>query len=193
MSIKKGLIVGLGAGLGAGLGSIVTALMMTKQCHEMMEYNKKESEEINIKINELNAKVELAETAFNTYKDKVEFCDKEAKEMHTAISGAFRTLAQEGKSYQKDIQKVSSASIELIKKELKSMLSEANNEIDNKKKETVDEMTDTLEQLKFMFGTLNDGIQNEKHNVIEDDITEKMIEQLESDNGRTSKKRKIKK
>ena len=53
MNIKKGIMVAATAAIGAGLGSITTALIMTRQCHNMMEYNKEENEEIRKEIENL--------------------------------------------------------------------------------------------------------------------------------------------
>ncbi len=181
MNIKKGIMVAATAAIGAGLGSITTALIMTRQCHDMMEYNKEESEEIKRQIENLKADVKKADKAFNTYKEKVEFCDKEAKEMHTAIIEGFRNLAQEGKTYQQDLRNVSKASIDLMKKELKDMLNKAEMDIDNKKQDVLVSITE-----KIMEG--NNGNDND-----DDDITKKMIDQIETDTGKTTKKKGAKK
>ena len=180
MNIKKGIMVAATAAIGAGLGSITTALIMTRQCHDMMECNKEESEEIKRQIENLKADVKKADKAFNTYKEKVEFCDKEAKEMHTAIIEGFRNLAQEGKTYQQDLRNVSKASIDLMKKELKDMLNKAEMDIDNKKQDVLVSITK-----KIMEG--NNGNDND------DDITKKMIDQIETDTGKTTKKKGAKK
>lgn len=180
MNIKKGIMVATTAAIGAGLGSITTALIMTKQCHNMMEYNKGESEEIKKQIENLKADVKRADKAFNTYKEKVEFCDKEAKEMHAATIEGFRNLAQEGKIYQQDLRNVSKASIDLMKKELKDMLIKAEMDIDNKKQDAIVSITK-----KIMEG--NNG------NNSDDDITKKMVDQIETDTGKITKKKRTKK
>lgn len=181
MNIKKGIMVAATAAIGAGLGSITTALVMTKQCHNMMEYNKEENEEIRKELENLKADVKKADKAFNTYKEKVEFCDKEAKEMHTAIIEGFRNLAQEGKTYQQDLRNVSKASIDFIKKELKDMLNKAETDIDNKKQDVLVSITE-----KIMEG-------NNSNDNNDDDITKKMIDQIETDTGKTTKKKRAKK
>lgn len=183
MNIKKGIMVAATAAIGAGLGSITTALIMTRQCHNMMEYNKEENEEIRKELENLKADVKKADKAFNTYKEKVEFCDKEAKEMHTAIIEGFRNLAQEGKTYQQDLRNVSKASIDLMKKELKDMLNRAEADINNKKQDILVSITEKI--------TEDSNNKNNDNN--DDDITKKMIDQIETDTGKTTKKKGAKK
>lgn len=188
MNIKKGLILTTIAGIGAGAGSIVTALMMTKQCHEMMEENKKVNEEVNGKLEKINLDVIKAQSAFETYKEKIIFFDEEAKKMHEGAIEAFRRLAEEGRNCDKEIKNVSNGSIELMKRELKRMLNEAEKEIDSKKKSTVDEMSNALNQMEAMIDILNNGIE-EPDNNNGSDTTIKMIEQIETDNGKINKKK----
>lgn len=187
MNAKKGLILGAVAGLGASIGSITTALIMTKECHNMMEINKAESKKIKDDMDKINADIHRAENAFNTYKEKIELYDKETKELYNATLQGFKGLAEQGKIHQSNLKKVSDASIELIKKELKIILNEAKVEIDDKKKETVNEMSDTLEQLKFMIGNFNEIMKNDKEDIT---IIEKMIKQVDTDTGKKGSSKK---
>lgn len=191
MSLKDKLILGTVAGVGAGIGSIATALMITKKCHEMMENNNKQSEEIKQQIEELKKDVEAADKAFNTYKNNIVTCNKEAKNMHEAVIDAFKKLAETGKACGQEIHQLRNSSIELIKKELIESVNRARKDIDNSKDGAINEIFNSIKDLEDKSKNAQKVVKKKQIN--EDDVTEKMIHQIENDNGRQTKKKRTKK
>lgn len=159
--LRESLTKTIIAGMGAMGGSIITALIMTKQCHEMIEDNKEESKEINEKVERINSDVKRAESAFETYKEKVEFADEQNKKMHEGAIEAFRRLADEGKSYDLELKRVSAASVELMKRELKKAFSEVEKEIENSKNNTLKEIENSKNNA---INEINDLLNKTKEN-----------------------------
>ena len=193
MNLKKNLILGAITAGAASLGATATAIIMTRECHKMMESNKIENEEIKKELEEnkkemeqIKLNVERATKAFDTYKEKIQFADNEAKKMHTAMLEGFKSLANQGRTYQEDLKNVSKTSIDLMKKELKQVLMQAQAEVKEVAKEITEELT----------GELAKEIASNKQEIISkdtDDITEKMINQIDQDTGKITIKKKGKK
>lgn len=172
MNINKNLAIAGIAGIGAGIGATITALIMTKDCQRMIEKNIEENKELNQKLEEMKTDMVQAKQQYEECKAQIETASTEASKMKTAIVNEFNTIATNTNAYQENLRKVSKVSIQIMKEELGKMVNQAQKDIDGIKQEILD---------KIKQDDIEDNNDNDS-----DDVTEKMINQIDQDTGKAT-------